>query len=169
MGEPLHGRGDFDAFFQNGVPQARAVARRLLGRSSDADDAVAEAFARAWASWWRVGRLDHREAWVLRVTANVAVDMVRKRRPVPELLQRSHLDDDDDLATRVALAVALGKLARRQREVLSLRYVAGLSVEEVAAALRVSVNTVKTHATRGMAALRVTLGDDVEDFDVGRA
>lgn len=49
---------------------------------------------------------------------------------------------------------ALAGLPRRQREVLVLRHVAGLSEAEVARAMGVSINTVKTHGARGLAELR---------------
>lgn len=60
--------------------RARQVAYRILGDRSEAEDAAAEAFTRALVTWRKVGALAFRDAWVLRVTANVAVDWRRRRR-----------------------------------------------------------------------------------------
>ena len=164
----MGGNRAFDEFFRAGLPRARRVAERIVGRA-EADDAAAEAFARALASWRRVGRLPYREAWLLRVTANVAVDMARRRRPSVDvdvaggLEGDAGLEESDRVADRVALAAALGLLAPRQREVVVLRFVAGLSVDQVAGALRISANTVKTHSSRGLDALRRVLGEEGED------
>ena len=62
-------------------------------------------------------------------------------------------------AERVDLNRALGTLPPRQREVVLLRYVADLPELEVARQLECSPGTVKTHASRGLAALRAALGD----------
>src|SRR5258706_14042127 len=71
----------FDEAFETLYPQARSLARRLLPTLSDAEDAAAEAMARALARWDRVGGLPDRPAWVLRVTTNVALDLLRHDRP----------------------------------------------------------------------------------------
>src|SRR5207302_1655954 len=85
---------------------------------------------RALVRWRRVSRLPYREPWVMRVAANVAIDMARRRRP---LTQTAEVVDDatDAVALRAALSAALAALSRRQREVVSLRYVAGLSERPV--------------------------------------
>jgi DNA-directed RNA polymerase specialized sigma24 family protein len=79
-----HAGDDFDAAFKELFLPAFHLAHRLLGDPGDAQDAAAEAMARALADWGRVGALPYRRAFVLRVTANVAVDMLRKRRAVPD-------------------------------------------------------------------------------------
>jgi RNA polymerase sigma factor (sigma-70 family) len=65
----------------------------------------------------------------------------------------------------LALVAALHKLPRRQRDAVVLRYVTGLSEAETATSLGVSVNTVRTHVNRGLAALRRRLGDDFNEED----
>jgi RNA polymerase sigma factor (sigma-70 family) len=56
-----------------------------------------------------------------------------------------------------AVVAALRTLPDRQREALVLRYYAGLSEAEIAAAMKVSRGAVKSHTSRGMAALRTRL------------
>jgi RNA polymerase sigma factor (sigma-70 family) len=92
----------------------------------------------------------------VRVTANLAIDTIRRRRlRTPVALT---VVDAEDVSTRFALIAAVRDLPRRQREVIVLRYLADLSVPEVAAALGVSPGSVKTHAHRGIARLRDELG-----------
>ena len=57
-------------------------------------------------------------------------------------------------ATGQRLLAALGRLPRRQREVLTLRYYADLSEAQIADALSISTGSVKAHAHRGLTALR---------------
>ena len=151
MGQP----GDeFDAVFTRLYPRARDLAHRLLGSAADAEEAAAEALTRTLVQWGKVSCLDHLDAWVLRVTANVAIDMGRKRRR--RFRRRALFEDNpvDHVATRLHLEAALRRLPRRQQEAVVLRHLAGLSEADVAEALGVSVNSVKTHVQRGLAALR---------------
>jgi RNA polymerase sigma factor (sigma-70 family) len=149
-----HAVGDgFDEWFVERYPQARSVARRIVGSASAAEDAAAEAFTRALVKWPKVRDLPYRDAWVLRVTANVAVDHVRRHRPdpVPDVVSS---DVDDVAVLRLSLVDALGRLPRRQREAVVLRHLAGLSLDEVSAAMGVSGNSAKKHLQRGIDRLR---------------
>jgi RNA polymerase sigma-70 factor (ECF subfamily) len=154
----------FEDFFRVTLPDALKVGRRVLGSEADAEDAAAEAFARAHASWRRIGSLEHRRAWVLRVTANVAVDMTRRRR-VPPFAQPAWHDDTERAVTEIALAAALRALPRRQREIVVLRYLNGYTEAETAEALGVSIGTVKKAAHRAIQALRARIGDGWDTFE----
>ena len=155
----MGGDDGFEAVFRELFTPAFRVAHRILGNVEDAEDAAAEALARALLHWRRVGQLPYRDAWVMRVASNVAIDMVRRRRSLPDVPE---LDEDsiDTTVLRVALSAALAALSKRQREVVSLRYVAGLSESEVARCLGISMNSVKKHMLRGTTSLRGRLGPD---------
>jgi len=155
---------DFALAFRELFPPAFRVAFRILGNIEDAEDAAAEALARAMVRWARVRSLSYREAWVMRVASNVAIDMLRKRRTVP--LELGVVDDGSENATlRIALGAALAALSRRQREVVSLRYVGGLTEGEVASCLGISVNSVKKHMLRGTTSLREQLGGEWREVE----
>ncbi|MGH2687922.1 MAG: sigma factor, partial [Actinomycetota bacterium] len=62
-------------------PTAYQVAYRVLGHVQAAEDVAAEALARAFLDWHKIKELPYREAWVLRVTTNLAVDILRRRPP----------------------------------------------------------------------------------------
>lgn len=117
--------------------------------------------ARAYAQWPRVSALPHCDAWVLRVAANLAIDHVR-RHP-PRLQPAASVDTVELVTLRMALAAAVLTLPRRQRQVVTMRYLGELSETEVAAALGISCGSVKTHVHRGLAVLRARLGPSIEE------
>ena len=148
----------FEEAFDELFARAHQVALRVLGNHAAAEDVAAEALTRAFADWRRVKNLEYREAWVLRVAANLAIDVCRRKRP--EVAVTPVASEEDIVALRLTLAAALDRLPRRQRDAVSLHYLAGLTDVEVANALGIAVGTVKAHIHRGMNGLRVSLGDD---------
>lgn len=152
---------DFDDVFRSLYPGALRVALRILREPADAEDAVAEAFARALMRWRRVAALPYRDAWILSVTANVSIDIARHRRRNPSMEQLR--SEEPDVVDRLMLVEALRALPRRQREVVVLRYLAGLSVIDVGAYLSIAPSSVKEHASRAMTALRERLGPALQE------
>jgi RNA polymerase sigma factor (sigma-70 family) len=148
----------FVAAFDDLYPMAVRLAIRIVGDQPTAEDVAAEALTRTYARWSRVVTLPYRDAWVLRVTGNLAIDTIRRRRRTPPPPLAHHFDDGVDL--RIALASAMARLPSRQREALVLRYLAGYTEAEVSSALGISPNSVKTHVQRGLAALRRRLDDN---------
>ena len=137
---------------------AGRVALRILGDHAAAQDVAAEALTRAYERWAKVQALPYRDAWVLRVAANLAIDSIRRRRPLVE--RPRPLEVEERAAVHLALVGALGALSRRQREVVVLRYLSDLSEDDVATALGIGAGSVKTHLRRGLDNLRRTLGED---------
>ena len=142
--------------------RAYKVAYRLTGDRAESEDLAQEALARAYLRWAKVAAYD--EAWVARVTTNLAIGRWRKDRrlvpgprgdragrdgPAPRIVA-----EPVDPAVRLELVAALRALPRRQREVVALRYLADLPETEVAALLGCSVGAVKQHTHRGLVALR---------------
>lgn len=145
----------FEDAFPDLFTVAYRVAFRILGDRAAAEDLAQEAATRACARWGKVG--DHGVPWTARVASNLALDVVR-RGPPPRPDDRAATDPL--VAERLDLQHALVALPHRQREVVLLRYAADLPEAEVATLLGCSVGTVKTHAHRGLAALRLALADD---------
>ena len=144
---------DFDPVFRRLYPLAARLAYRIVGDRESAEDVAAEACARALARWGQVGRLVHREAWIMRVTSNLALDAV-KRKPAPSRPALAVAEVGDTVALRLAVVEALRALPRRQREVILLRYLLDLPDCDIADALGIEEGTVSTHARRGLGALR---------------
>lgn len=155
---------EFEEFFRSNYQRAFGVAMRMLGSTAEAEDAAAEAFSRALVRWRNVGPLAYRDAWVLRVTANVAIDMLRRRRTMPDR-PTTVQDMQGDTVERMWLLGALDKLPDRQREVLVLRYFGDLSDDDIARCLSMASGTVKSHVHRGLSRLRRRFGDAAEAVD----
>ena len=152
------GTTDFESRFEELFDLAYRVGYRIVGVRDEARDVAQEACARAERRWSRLADSPH--GWVVRVAANLAIGVQRKRaRRPPEDAGTPTRDVDDYAAERVDLVRALGHLPRRQREVVILRYLADRPEAEVAETLGCSVGTVKTHASRGLEAMRAELGD----------
>lgn len=149
---------EFEAMFHEVYPAALAAVTRFVSSRSAAEDLAAEAFARAFARWGHVRTLAWRDAWVMRVAINLAIDSTRARRP--RLFAPPASRFEETAADRLALADAMGRLPRRQREVVALRYLADLSEHDVAEVLGISMGSVKTHLSRGLDRLREELGGD---------
>jgi RNA polymerase sigma factor (sigma-70 family) len=135
---------------------AYLVALRLLGDSEEAKDCAQEAAARALSRWPKVAPFAR--PWVVRVSSNLAIGVLRRRGRVisglPDVNTPGLADVLDGLAARLDVRAGLMSLPLRQRQVLVMRYIGDLSEEETARALSVSVASVKTHNRRGLDRLR---------------
>ncbi|WP_457255450.1 RNA polymerase sigma factor [Pedococcus sp. P5_B7] len=164
-GEPLvahevHSESDrvrlvFEASYRRLVGQLYGVCRDL----TEAEEVVAEAFARAVQHRRTFARLDNPEAWLRTVAVNVSRTRARRRRLLgdrdrAQVARHPMLEDD-----RLALMAALRALPANQREAVALHYLADLPVQAVAEATGVPVGTVKTRLRRGRAALALLLAD----------
>jgi RNA polymerase sigma factor (sigma-70 family) len=148
---------DFVGFFDSVWPRALAVGRRMGLGHAEAEDVALDATALAHDRWGRVGRLEYREAWTLKVTARLAWRVTRRHQA--PAVEQSEVASTEDLALwTVALEAALRQLSRRQRQVVVLRYLADLTEAEVARMLRIDVGSVKRHASRARRTLRGALG-----------
>lgn len=159
---PAVAHENFDELFRDLYVPAYAVALRMLRDPAEAEDVACEALARTAASWQRVRGLPYQRAWVLRVTANAAVDVLRRRRqPAAGGIDAAERPGEPE--DRIVLAAALHRLPRRQREVLVLRFLADMTEEQVAGQLAISRGAVKQHAQRGLSRLRELIGSPIEE------
>jgi RNA polymerase sigma-70 factor (ECF subfamily) len=144
-------------------PGLYRYAMRLLGDDLQAEDCVAETFARLLKAL-RAGHgpTQHLRAYLYRMAHNWITDQYR-RGPPPELELHADLPggEGDDPTRQAELSLerrrvraALSRLTDDQRQVISLRFLEGWENEEVAAALRKPVGAVKALQHRAVAALR---------------
>lgn len=146
----------FDERFDALANLAYRVAYRLIGDRGEAENVAQEALARAVVRWDRIAGYD--EAWVTRVTTNLAIGYWRRhRRDVQPPAE--HVAAVEHVAERMDLARALRRLPKRQRQVLALRYLADLTEAQTAERMGCSVGTVKQHASRALRAMRDLLDD----------
>jgi len=143
---------DLGAWLASGYPQSVRTAYLILGNRLDAEDAVQEAYLRAWKSRDSLDNEFSFKPWLYRVVVNSCNSKLRTE--IPHRDRRSsadHLDDamsDDDVSTRFALShdvfSALGALPAHLRIVVVLRYYADLSEQEIAVAIGRQPGTVKS-------------------------
>ncbi|MFD0630966.1 SigE family RNA polymerase sigma factor [Catenulispora yoronensis] len=142
---------DFDEFYLGSVRKVTAQLVALLGDAGEADDAVQEAYARAWQRWDSVSRMDDPIAWVRVVAYRIKVSSWRAtvRRTVAHRRHGPPADVPDVSPDSVALVAALRRIPEAQRRAIVLHHLAGLTVEQVAAEVGAPVGTVKARLSRG--------------------
>jgi RNA polymerase sigma-70 factor (ECF subfamily) len=153
----------FEASYHRLVGQLYGV----CGNLTEAEEVVAEAFARAVQHQRTFSRLDNPEAWLRTVAVNVSRTRHRRARmgAERERAQVSPPPIDDE---HLALMAALRRLPLPQREAIALYYLADLPVAEVASCLGVPVGTVKTRLSRGRAALAALLSSSPDPSEEAR-
>lgn len=155
------GSPSFSEAYPDLVRLAYRAAWRVTGDSAAAEDVAAEALTRALLRWNRVG--SHARPWVVRVATNLAIDQARRRTVRQRHVARDRSDDAAvEVDGHVDLHRALAALPRRQRQVVVLRYFGDLSEREIADELGLAPGTVKSHASRGLDALRRVLAPSSE-------
>jgi RNA polymerase sigma factor (sigma-70 family) len=148
-------RKDFADFYERTRDSCLRAVLAGTGDRSLAEDLVAEAFARAWASWPKVSRHPAPAAWVVRTALNIRVSWWRRRRREVALdgHDRALLSEEGFGIDEVVLT-AVRRLPRRQREVIVLRIWLDLDTNAVADVLGISARTVAVHLFRATATLR---------------
>lgn len=148
-----------------------SIARRLLGGTQDAEDAVQEAFIELWR---HAGRFDATRGTEAQFVATIArrriIDRTRRNaaRPSMEALPETLTSADVESAERQAergdesdrAQAALAMLGADQQQVIRLAVLGGRTHTEVAAATGMPLGTVKTHVRRGLIRLRQLLEED---------
>jgi RNA polymerase sigma factor (sigma-70 family) len=140
------------------IDEAVRVATRVLDDRAAAEDAAVQALALAHLRWTKLREDPSRQAWVLRVTINAALDIQRsehRRRNRENRSRAAAVGSSFEGASvdRLVMSEALRRLPRRQREAVALRYLADLSEKHAAEAMGISVGSVKVHVRRALSAL----------------
>jgi RNA polymerase sigma-70 factor (sigma-E family) len=150
----------FSEFVRYRTPALLRTAFLLTGDRHLAEDLVQDALARTHRAARRLGDDGHFEAYTRTAMYHLHVSRWRRRRfteTLPgELADRVHPDGDhaDRTDLKLALHEALGRLTRRQRAVLVLRYFEDRSEAEAAQLLSCSVGTIKSQTSKALARLR---------------
>ena len=155
---------DFEGFTAAELPRLLRYAVVLTGDEHLAQDVVQDAMVRAHGRWSSIRDMDSPGAYVRRMVTNQYLSwrrawQVRSIVAVDDAVLHARAPAGGDAAQGVvdrdALWARLGALPRKQRAVLVLRYYEGLSDAEIAETLGSSTSTVRSHASRALATLRV--------------
>jgi len=153
----------FEEFAATRMPGLLRFAAVLAGDRATAEDLAQEVLIRAYARWDRIGCLDRPELYVRKMMLNEFLSWRRRSsRQIPAggmASEPASIAPDHAAAynEREALLAELGKLPRRQRAVLVLRYYEDRGDSEIADLLGCSPGTVRSHASRALAALRIEM------------
>ncbi|PWC34483.1 RNA polymerase subunit sigma [Azospirillum sp. TSO35-2] len=159
----------FDRLAARHMRRAVALAQRLTGNPSDADEIAQDAFLRVWqhAARWDAGRSAF-TTWLYRIVVNLAID--RGRRPGWSPLEEAGdpADDAPDALARIAARQtadqvnrALAALPDRQRAAVVLFHQEGLSLRQAAEVLAMSEGAFASLLARARAALKAALAGEL--------
>jgi len=153
------------------LPGVLRQAWRMLDDRQEAEDVAQEAMLRLWrqAGDWRAGEAKV-STWLYRVTHNLCIDRLRKRRPTSDI---DAVAEPSDPAPSVlarlaatqrsrAVAAALTDLPDRQRRAVVLRHFEGWGNPEIAERLGCSVEAVESLLARARRALAARLAENEE-------
>ncbi len=160
--------GDVQAFSSLvGLYEEKAIhtACALLGNMEDARDAAQEAFVKAWQHLKSFKGNSQFSTWLVRIVINQCKDMMRKKKNVKffTFFSREEEKDEADPMDRFEsrqpdsrkavmdreieqeVRRSLEKLPFQQKTIFALRYLEGMSLEEIAEAMSLSTGAVKAH------------------------
>ncbi|MFW5829995.1 MAG: RNA polymerase sigma factor [Planctomycetota bacterium] len=152
----------FEALVHRHIEKATAVAHSVLGPDAAADDVVQNAFFKAYEQLGTLSEPAAFPGWLLRIVRNEAISWYRrhKRRgmPMQELVDQAVDPSTDPIdrakeVRKVCLRHAYPRLSKSYREILALKYEAGLDYEQLAETLGTSVANVEKRLYRARQAL----------------
>jgi RNA polymerase sigma-70 factor, ECF subfamily len=157
---------DFEALYRAARDDVFAYVTTVLRDRSAAEDVTAQAFERAFRKSKSFdARRGSERAWLFGIARNAALDELRKRKRTAALESEpvdpsDQPDDDVDRALRrAAVRVALAALDPRDRELIALKFHAGLDNAEIANVLGLSTSNAGTRLHRALTKLREILDD----------
>lgn len=148
---------EFADFAAAAAPRLLRSAWLICGDTTQAEDLVQSAMLKVYLRWSRL-RTKQPLAHARKCILNDHIDDHRRRRrettvsALPEVQHLDHGPEDTDHVVRL-----LATLPPRERQVVVLRHYAGLPESEVAELVGISIGTVKSSASRGLATLREAL------------
>jgi len=144
------------------------AAQAITGNRADAEDLVQATLVKAYQSWDKISDPAALDTYMRRVMINTHISGWRRRRldeyPTDELPDSPAADTTSDCDLHDVVQRAVDRLPRQMRAAVMLRYYDDMTEPEVAAALGVTVGTVKSTVARAVAKLRkdTELGADAE-------
>ena len=165
-------RGAFDEIVRRTYVDTYTLAVRLTATEEDARDVVQDAYLRAWKGIRRFRGDAQFTTWMYRITANTATTLTSKRRrqrtvPIDEVADpvETEIAMHPELATESSelmaeLAAALDELPPRLKTLVVLKDVYGLTHDEIAKELGISVTAAKVRLHRGRKKMRDLLYEE---------
>lgn len=153
----------FERLYRSSRDDLYAYLVTLLGDPSSAEDVTALAFERAYRRRRLFNpRRGSERAWLFGIARNAALDELRQRKrnvalltePPDDSAQAAPRDELEDTIALATLRAALASLGPRERELVALKFHAGLSNQEIARVLHLSESNAGTLLHRAITKLR---------------
>ena len=147
----------FDSVVRAYTAELFHFAQWLTGDRHAAEDVLQEALARAWRSWSHVKDESARRAWLYTIVRNEFYRGARARMRPEETLDEERMEaiaDERDFTAGLDVRQALERLPAAALEPLVMQAVSGLTSEEIATALGITVGAAMTRISRARSALR---------------
>lgn len=162
---PLPAETLFVSLLKDSSAQMKGLALRMMGNSAEADDVLQEAWLRAWRSRHQIQNVAALQGWMRQIVVRECLRALRwrsLRRWVPWEQGFFEAPDPTPAADirliqserQQRLNEAIALLSPKQRLVFGLRFDEGWSLPEIAESCEMSTETVKTHLSRGVAAIQ---------------
>ena len=158
-------RAAFDALYRESRDDVYAYAAGLLRDRSAAEEVASQAFERAWRKRRQLNRRRGTpRAWLFGIARNAALDELRRRtRLAPAHESEAQVDPlanpAEAAVDRAVLRQALDSLSGRERELVALKFFAGLSNAEIATVIRTSESNAGTRLHRVIEKLRRSIDE----------
>ena len=160
---PSEAETAFEALYRSSRDDVYAYVSGMLRDRGAAEDVTAQAFERAYRrrATFKPDR-GSRRAWLFGIARNAALDELRRRSRNTELVNEpedvaaagAHEEAAEAALRRTTVSAALATLSARERELIALKYFAGLGNAEIAAVIGVSESNAGTKLHRAMEKLR---------------
>ena len=144
----------FDRIVRSHASAVHRYSLFLLRDSWVADDVVQETFLRAWRNWDAFSRVNNHEAWLITVCRNVALDVMRRRRPTLPIDDKVEAQRFADWRIDDAVTYRLNRLSLEHREVVFFVDVLGYDYATLSEVLDVPVGTIRSRLSRARDQLR---------------
>ena len=160
----FHDRGAFRELYEKSSSKLFSVCIRILRNEGEAEDALQEVFIKVWQKAPSFQQTKARGmTWLIAIARNESIDRLRSRRPKQEGIDPNEDLPDETPGPEAATAASLierkiheclATLDNKHSEAIKQSYLNGWTYQEVADALKVPLNTVKTWIRRSLIALR---------------
>lgn len=155
-------RLEFRRFFERHHRELARLAFLMLGDQDSAEDLAADALAAAWRRWDSIRSSEYPSAYVRRIVLNLCRSrirsLVRERDRLATVGMGVHeITNGPDVSAVLDVRAALQRLPERKRACVILRFAFDLSEQETARVLGVTVGTVKSQTSKGVAELQRAL------------
>lgn len=158
-------RAAYEALVTRHISRAQAVARGVLGNDPAVDDVVQEAFLRAYNKLGQLAQPQQFPSWLSTIARNEAISWLRKNRKARQVdvdnvvleapsQEQDPVEEHERMVQARRLYASIERLKPSYREIINLKYDAGLSYEDMADSLNTSVANIEKRLYRARKALQ---------------